>query len=143
MRPDRKRTQHTAIEPHLKADCNGGLMTPMGASQLPNEMMTAGGINPIGVLTTLGAGMGVLMKGGNTQDAAKEMLSPEAERAIAPGLRMNGTYSGPTGFSLTFHPDRSLLVAERLNNRWNIRSSTPVIRPCLLSKATQIQSRFS
>jgi len=87
------------------ADCNVGVMAPIGASPLPNEMMTAGGINPIGVLTTLGAGMGVLMKGGNTQDAAKEMLSPEAERAIAPGLRMNGTYSGPTGFSLTFHPD--------------------------------------
>jgi hypothetical protein len=42
------------------------------------------------------------MKGGNLNDATKEMLFPD-ENKIAPGLRMNGTYAGATGFSLNFH----------------------------------------
>jgi hypothetical protein len=78
-------------------------------------MVTAGGINPIGVLTTLGAGLGVLMKGGNTEETAKEMLRPEAERTIPPGLRMNGRYAGPTGFSLTFHPESVTLSCGEAN----------------------------
>jgi hypothetical protein len=61
--------------------------------------------NPIAYLTTLFSGTAVLMKGGNTQDALQEMLNPKAEKAIAPGLRMHGTYAGPTGFSLVFHPE--------------------------------------
>jgi hypothetical protein len=35
----------------------------------------------------------------------QEMLNPKAEKAIAPGLRMHGRYAGPSGFSLTFHPE--------------------------------------
>jgi hypothetical protein len=57
------------------------------------------------VLTTIGAGMGTLMKGGNLNDATKEMLFPDAGKNVAPGLRMNGSYVGATGFSLNFHPE--------------------------------------
>jgi len=86
-------------------DCTLGLMTPIGASPLPSGMVTAGYINPMAVLTAIGAGLGELMKGGNTQDAAEEMLSPAAEKNIAPGLRMNGRYASPTGLTLNFHPE--------------------------------------
>ncbi len=84
-------------------DCNLGLMSPIGGSPLP--MVNQINSNPIAYLTTLFSGTSVLMKGGNTQDALQEMLSPKAEKAIAPGLRMHGTYAGPTGFSLAFHPE--------------------------------------
>lgn len=86
-------------------DCNVGFMSPIGASPLPNELVSAGGINPVGVLTSIGAGLGELMKGGNMEEAAKEMLSPAAEKTIAPGLRMNGRYASSTGFTLNFHPE--------------------------------------
>ena len=86
-------------------DCNVGFMSPIGASPLPNEVMSAGYINPLGVLTSIGAGLGALMKSGNMDEAGKEMLSPAAEKAIAPGLRMNGRYASSTGLTLDFHPE--------------------------------------
>jgi hypothetical protein len=55
------------------------------------------------ILTTIGAGMGALMKGGNINNAAKEMLSPGT--ALPPGLRMSGRYAGESGFSLDFHSE--------------------------------------
>ena len=96
----------TVTRPNLvtkTADCNLGLMSVIGGSPMPllNEINS----NPIAYLTTLFSGVGTLMKGGNAQDAAQEMLSPKAEKAIAPGLRMHGTYAGPTGFRLAFHPE--------------------------------------
>jgi hypothetical protein len=96
----------TVTRPNLvtkTADCNLGLMSVIGGSPMPllNEINN----NPIAYLTTLFSGMGALMKGGNAQDAANEMLSPKAEKAIAPGLRMHGRYGSPTGFSLAFHPE--------------------------------------
>ncbi len=81
------------------ADCTLGVMSPIGASPLPHIPK-----NDFDVLTTIGTGMGTLMKGGNLNDATKEMLFPD-ENKIAPGLRMNGTYAGATGFSLNFHPE--------------------------------------
>src|SRR6266404_2981800 len=80
------------------ADCTLGPMSPVGASPLPHLPK-----NDLEVLTTIGAGLGVLMKGGNLNGATKEMLSPDAEKNIAPGLRMNGRYVSATGFSLNFH----------------------------------------
>ena len=84
-------------------DCNLGLMSPIGGSPMPvvNQINN----NPIAYLTTIFSGAAVLMKGGNGKDALKEMLNPEAEKAVAPGLRMHGRYAGPSGFSLTFHPE--------------------------------------
>ncbi|MFN8007742.1 MAG: hypothetical protein U0V70_12075 [Terriglobia bacterium] len=82
------------------ADCTLGLMSPIGSSPLPHLPK-----NDFDVLTTIGAGMGTLMKGGNLNDATKEMLFPEDEKNIVPGLRMNGYYSGESGFSLHFHPE--------------------------------------
>jgi hypothetical protein len=46
--------------------------------------------------------MGTLMKGGNLNDAAKEMIAPEADQKIAPGLRMAASYGGGS-FGLSFH----------------------------------------
>src|ERR1700730_2355647 len=82
------------------ADCTLGLMSPIGGSQPPHVPK-----NDLDVLTTIGAGMGALMKGGNLNDATKEMLFPDAGKNVAPGLRMNGSYAGATGFSLNFHPE--------------------------------------
>jgi len=96
----------TVTRPNLvtkTTDCNLGLMSVIGGSPMP--LLNQINNNPIAYLTTLFSGMGALMKGGNVQDAAQEMLSPKAEKAIAPGLRMHGTYAGPTGFSLAFHPE--------------------------------------
>jgi hypothetical protein len=80
------------------ADCTLGPMSPVGGSPLPHLPK-----NDLEVLTTIGAGLSVLMKGGNLNDATKEMLAPDAEKNIAPGLRMNGSYVSATGFSLDFH----------------------------------------
>jgi hypothetical protein len=80
------------------ADCTLGPMSAVGASPLPHLPK-----NDLEVLTTIGAGLGTLMKGGNVNDATKEMLFPDAEKNIAPGLRMNGSYVSSTGFSLNFH----------------------------------------
>jgi len=82
------------------AECTLGLMSPIGGSPLPHVPK-----NDLDVLTTIGAGMGALMKGGNLNDATKEMLFPDAGKNIAPGLRMNGSYAGATGFSLNFHSE--------------------------------------
>jgi len=87
------------------ADCNAGLMSLIGTSPLPNEIMSHGDINPLGVLTSLGAGLQVMMKGGSTEKAASEMLRPGTDKPLPPGLRMNGGYSAPTGFGLDFHPE--------------------------------------
>ena len=87
------------------ADCTLGLLSPIGGSPLPHIPK-----NDFDVLTTIGAGLGALMKGGNVHDATKEMLFPESEKAIPPGLRMGGSYASETGFSLSFHPE-SVTVA--------------------------------
>jgi len=42
------------------------------------------------------------MKGGNINDATKEMLAPESEQSIMPGLRFGGRYGGGN-FGLLFH----------------------------------------
>lgn len=47
------------------------------------------------------------MNGGTTQDAAKEMLSPD--NLAPPGLRMSGRYAGESGFSITFHPESATI----------------------------------
>jgi hypothetical protein len=78
-------------------NCILGLMTPTGPTPLPPDIES-----PFGIITAIGSGLGTLMNGGTTQDAAKEMLSPQP---ISPGLRMAGKYSGPGGFSMTFHPE--------------------------------------
>jgi len=87
------------------ADCNAGLMSLIGTSPLPNEIVHQGGINPLGVLTALGTGLAEMIKGGNAEQAATEMLRPGTDKPLPPGLRMNGGYSAPTGFGLNFHPE--------------------------------------
>src|SRR5205814_1102331 len=84
---------------------NPGLLAPIGASPLPSGMVSGGSINPLAVLTSIGAGLGEMMKGKNADDAANEMLSPAGEKNIAPGLRMNGRYASSTGLTLNFHPE--------------------------------------
>src|SRR5437588_5557080 len=80
------------------ADCTLGPMSPVGASPLPHLPK-----NDLEVLTTIGAGLGALMKGGNLNGATNEMLSPDAGKNVAPGLRMNGSYVSSTGFRINFH----------------------------------------
>src|SRR5713226_8006667 len=82
------------------ADCALAPMSPLGASPLPRLPK-----NDLDVLTTIGAGLGKLMKGGNVNDATNEMLFPEAGKTLAPGLRMSGSYGSTTGFSLNFHAE--------------------------------------
>src|SRR5260370_38487175 len=82
------------------ADCALGPMSPLGASPLPHLPK-----NDLDVLTTIGAGLGKLMKGGNVNDATNEMLFPDAGKTLAPGLRMSGSYGSTTGFSLNFHTE--------------------------------------
>jgi len=84
------------------ADCAVGVLSPTGASPLPHLK------NDADILTTLGAGLGALMNGGDLNSATKEMLAPEGE-LIAPGLRMNGTYGGGS-FGLTFHRESVTMV---------------------------------
>ena len=78
------------------SDCTVGVLSPIGASPLQQLK------NDADILTAIGAGMGVLMKGGNLDSATKEMIAPEADQNIAPGLRMAGSYGGGS-FGLTFH----------------------------------------
>ena len=78
------------------ASCTIGLLNPTGSSPLPLIK------NDFDILTTIGAGVGAMMSGKSAQDAAKEMLSPEGAM-VPPGLRLNGSYAGEGGFSLTFH----------------------------------------
>ena len=82
------------------ADCTLGPLSPFGASPMPHVPK-----NDFELLTTIGAGAGALLKGGTANDAAKEMLFPDSEKAVAPGLRMGGSYASDTGFSLSFHPE--------------------------------------
>ena len=78
------------------ADCTLGVLLPIGASPLQQVK------NDADILTTIGAGLGALMKGGDLNAATKEMLAPKEDEAITPGLRMNGSYAGGS-FGLTFH----------------------------------------
>jgi hypothetical protein len=78
------------------ADCTLGVLSPIGASPLQQVK------NDADILTTIGAGLGALMKGGDLNAATKEMLAPKEDEAITPGLRMNGSYAGGS-FGLTFH----------------------------------------
>lgn len=87
------------------ADCTIGLLSPIGGSPLPTLPK-----NDFEILTTIGAGMGALMKGGDAKAATNEMLFPDAGKTIAPGLRMSGSYASQTGFNLNFHSD-SVTVA--------------------------------
>jgi hypothetical protein len=79
------------------ADCTLGLLNPTGPGPLPLLK------NDLDILTAIGSGMGALMKGGNLNDATKEMLSPGT--VVVPGLRMSGRYAGEGSFSLNFHPE--------------------------------------
>jgi len=78
------------------ADCTLGVLSPIGASPLQQVK------NDADILTTIGAGLGALMKGGDLNAATKEMLAPKEDEAITPGLRMNGSYASGS-FGLTFH----------------------------------------
>ena len=78
------------------ADCTLGVLSPIGASPLQQVK------NDADILTTIGAGLGALMKGGDLNAATKEMLAPKEDEAITPGLRMNGGYASGS-FGLTFH----------------------------------------
>ena len=78
------------------ADCTLGVLSPIGASPLQQVK------NDADILTTIGAGLGALMKGGDLKAATKQMLAPKEDEAITPGLRMNGSYAGGS-FGLTFH----------------------------------------
>ena len=73
-----------------------GVLSPIGASPLPRIK------NDADILTTIGAGMGALMQGGDLKAATKEMIGPEAGQSIAPGLRVAGNYGGGS-FGLNFH----------------------------------------
>src|SRR5882724_1010055 len=77
-------------------DCTLGVLSPIGASPLQQVK------NDADILTTIGAGLGALMKGGDLNAATKEMLAPKEDEAITPGLRMNGSYASGS-FGLTFH----------------------------------------
>ena len=85
------------------ADCTLGLLTPTGPTPLPPDIE-----NPMGLLTTIFSGASVLMNGGSTADAAKEMLG--LDKAAPPGLRMSGRYAGASGFSVTFHPESATIA---------------------------------
>ena len=78
------------------ADCTLGVLSPIGASPLQQVK------NDADILTTIGAGLGALMKGGDLNAATKEMLAPKEDEAITPGLRMKGSYASGS-FGLTFH----------------------------------------
>jgi hypothetical protein len=85
------------------ADCNLGLMTPTGPTPLPPDIES-----PFGLITTIFSGASVLMKGGSTEAAAREMLN--LDKAPPPGLRMTGRYAGASGFSITFHPESATVA---------------------------------
>ena len=77
-------------------DCTVGVLSPIGASPLPQLK------NDADILTAIGAGMGALMQGGDLKAATKAMVGPEAGQTIAPGLRVAGNY-GEGSFGLNFH----------------------------------------
>jgi hypothetical protein len=79
-------------------DCTLGLMNATGPTPLAADVES-----PMGILTTIASGMGTLMQGGTTDQAAKKMLS--TDQAPAPGLRLGGKFVGQSGFSITFHPE--------------------------------------
>ncbi len=79
-------------------DCTLGLMTATGPTPLAADVES-----PMGLLTTIASGMGTLMQGGTTDQAAKKMLSND--KAPAPGLRLGGDFVGQGGFRITFHPE--------------------------------------
>ena len=85
------------------ADCTLGLLTPTGPTPLPPDIE-----NPMGLLTSIFSGASVLMNGGSTQDATKEMLG--LNNAAPPGLRMSGRYAGASGFSVNFHPESATIA---------------------------------
>lgn len=85
------------------ADCNLGMLAPTGLTPLPPDIES-----PFGLLTTIFSGASVLMNGGSTKDALGEMLN--LNDAPPPGLRMNGKYAGPSGFSVTFHHESATVA---------------------------------
>lgn len=85
------------------ADCTVGVLTPIGPTPLPPDVE-----NPMGMITAIFSGASVLMNGGSTQDATKEMLN--LNNAPPPGLRMSGRYAGEGGFSVTFHPESATIA---------------------------------
>lgn len=85
------------------ADCSLGLMTPTGPTPLPPDLES-----PFGLITTIFSGASVLMNGGTTKDALKDMLN--LDTAQPPGLRMGGMYAGGSGFSITFHPESATVA---------------------------------
>jgi hypothetical protein len=85
------------------ADCNLGLMTPIGPTPLPPDIES-----PFGLLTTIFSGASTLMSGGSAKDALNDMLN--LDKAAPPGLRMSGRYAGKTGFSITFHPESATVA---------------------------------
>ena len=85
------------------ADCSLGLMTPTGPTPLPPDIES-----PFGLITTIFSGASVLMNGGTSKDALKDMLN--LDKAAAPGLRMSGRYAGENGFSITFHPESATVA---------------------------------
>lgn len=84
-------------------DCNLGVMTPTGPTPLPPDIES-----PFGLITTIFSGTSALMETGSVDKAAAKML--EIDKAAAPGLRMNGRFTGQSGFSLTFHPESVTLA---------------------------------
>jgi hypothetical protein len=85
------------------ADCTLGLMTPTGPTPLPPDIES-----PFGMITSIFSGASVLAKGGSIKAATREMLN--LDKAAAPGLRMGGRYAGPSGFSVTFHPESATIA---------------------------------
>ena len=85
------------------ADCNLGVMSPIGPTPLPPDVES-----PFGLLTMIASGTSVLMNGGTAKDAFDDMLS--TDKAPAPGLRMTGKYAGASGFSITFHPESATIA---------------------------------
>lgn len=85
------------------ADCNLGLLTPIGPTPLPPDIE-----NPFGLLTTIFSGASTLMNGGSANDALNDMLN--LDKAAPPGLRMSGRYAGKSGFGITFHPESATVA---------------------------------
>jgi hypothetical protein len=83
-------------------DCNLGVMNVLGPTPLPPDID-----NPFGYLGAIFSGMKALGQGKGTDGAMKEMLG--IDKAAAPGLRMGGTYAGPTGFYVAFHPESATI----------------------------------
>jgi hypothetical protein len=105
------------------ADCTLGLMTPIGPTPLPPDIES-----PFGLITTIFSGASVLMSGGSTEAAAREMLN--LDKAPPPGLRMSGRYAGESGFGITFHPESATIAcrdAERAHEYSIQRSANQIL----------------